>query len=184
MLILPLHLYTPRSRSKCLLTIGNVIVFIECGMVNCPLGSSRTNLPSIVFSSPSCKTNRRPYDMSSLSVGLLYIAPFIGGVLGSSIAGKCSDIVCRWMTRRNGGVFEPEFRLVMVALVALSTVLGLWGFGWSAQVEDPWIAPTVFFGVIGTFPYNPNSKEIFSQLFLYLRIACYSSSLCCSRHGS
>jgi len=27
--------------------------------------------------------------------------------------------------------------------------LGLWGFGWSAQVKDPWIAPTVFFGVIG-----------------------------------
>lgn len=27
--------------------------------------------------------------------------------------------------------------------------VGLWGFGWSAQVGDPWIAPTVFFGVIG-----------------------------------
>src|SRR5271170_3025229 len=26
---------------------------------------------------------------------------------------------------------------------------GLWGFGWSAQVQDPWIAPAVFFGVIG-----------------------------------
>jgi len=134
-------------------------------MVNCPVGSSCTNLPSIVSSFPSCTANRRPYDMSSLSVGLLYIAPFIGGVLGSSIAGKCSDIVCRWMTRRNGGVFEPEFRLVMVALVALSTVLGLWGFGWSAQVEDPWIAPTVFFGVIGTFP-NPSAEEIFFQTFL------------------
>ena len=54
------------------------------------------------------------------------------------------------MARRNGGVFEPEFRLFMVVLVALSTVIGLWGFGWSAQVHDPWIAPTVFFGVIGT----------------------------------
>jgi hypothetical protein len=63
--------------------------------------------------------------LSSLGVGLLYLAPFIGGVLGSSIAGKISDIVCRWMTRRNGGVFEPEFRLVMVILVAFSTVLGI-----------------------------------------------------------
>jgi len=53
------------------------------------------------------------------------------------------------MTRRNGGVFEPEFRLFMVFFVALSTVMGLWGFGWSAQVDDPWIAPTVFFGIIG-----------------------------------
>lgn len=62
--------------------------------------------------------------MSSLSVGLLYLAPFLGGVLGSSIAGKVSDIVCRWMTRRNGGIFEPEFRLVMVFPVALATVMG------------------------------------------------------------
>ena len=97
-----------------------------------------------------CPANCSPYHLSSLSVGLLYLAPFIGGVLGSSIAGKTSDIVCRWMARRNGGVFEPEFRLFMVVLVALSTVIGLWGFGWSAQIHDPWIAPTVFFGVIGT----------------------------------
>jgi len=87
--------------------------------------------------------------MNSLTSGLLYIAPFIGGILGSSIAGKVSDIICRFMTRRNGGIFEPEFRLFMVIPVAFSTVIGLWGFGWSAQVDDPWIAPTLFFGVIG-----------------------------------
>lgn len=28
------------------------------------------------------------------------------------------------MTRRNGGIFEPEFRLVMVIPVALATVMG------------------------------------------------------------
>lgn len=92
-------------------------------------------------------------------MGLLYLAPFIGGVFGSAIAGKLSDIICRFMARRNGGIFEPEFRLVMVILVAFATVLGttfsdtlmvgLWGFGWSSQVQDPWIAPTMFFGVIG-----------------------------------
>jgi len=63
--------------------------------------------------------------MSSLSVGLLYLAPFLGGVLGSSISGKVSDIVCRWMTRRNGGIFEPEFRLVLVIPVAIATVMGI-----------------------------------------------------------
>lgn len=29
------------------------------------------------------------------------------------------------MTRRNGGIFEPEFRLVMVIPVALATVIGI-----------------------------------------------------------
>lgn len=27
---------------------------------------------------------------------------------------------------------------------------GLWGFGWSAQVDDPLMVPTVFLGIIGT----------------------------------
>jgi hypothetical protein len=68
--------------------------------------------------------NFRPYNFSSLSIGLLYISTFIGGVLGSGLSGKISDMVCRYMTRRNGGVFEPEFRLFMVLIVAFSTVLG------------------------------------------------------------
>jgi len=91
----------------------------------------------------------RPYNMSPLTVGLLYLAPFLGGILGSAITGLLSDMIMRRMTRRNGGIFEPEFRLVMVIPVALATVLGLWGFGWAAWEEDVWIAPTVFFGIIG-----------------------------------
>jgi hypothetical protein len=130
-------------------------------MAHCSIGSCFTNFSTCVSSPYTAHcTYGRPYNLSSLSVGLLYIAPFVGGVLGSSIAGKLSDIVCRFMARRNDGVFEPEFRLVMVIPVALATVFGissyfrtndkgLWGFGWSTQVKDPWIAPTIFFGVIG-----------------------------------
>jgi hypothetical protein len=52
------------------------------------------------------------------------------------------------MTRRNGGLYEPEFRLVMAVPIAISTVIGLMGFGWAAEERDAWIVPTVFFGVI------------------------------------
>jgi hypothetical protein len=52
------------------------------------------------------------------------------------------------MARRNGGVYEPEFRLVMAAPVAITTAIGLMGFGWSAEERDKWIVPTVFFGII------------------------------------
>lgn len=88
------------------------------------------------------------YNFSALSTGLIYISPFIGGILGTAVAGKVSDIIVRAMTRRNGGLYEPEFRLVMAAPVAVTTVIGLMGFGWSAQVRDSWIVPTVFFGII------------------------------------
>ena len=92
--------------------------------------------------------NKESYNFSSLQTGLVYISPFVGGVLGTAVAGKVSDIVVRYMSRRNGGIYEPEFRLVMAIPVAISTCIGLMGFGWSASERDNWIVPTVFFGVI------------------------------------
>lgn len=88
------------------------------------------------------------YNFSALGAGLVYISPFIGGVLGTAVAGRVSDILVRYLARRNGGVYEPEFRLIMAGPVAISTAVGLMGYGWSAQERDRWIVPTVFFGVI------------------------------------
>ncbi|EFQ29591.1 major facilitator superfamily transporter [Colletotrichum graminicola] len=92
--------------------------------------------------------NRKSYNFDALQTGLVYLSPFIGGVLGTAVAGKVSDIIVKSMARRNGGLYEPEFRLVMAAPVAVTTVVGLMGFGWSAQERDHWIVPTVFFGII------------------------------------
>ncbi|MCJ1309505.1 hypothetical protein MMC25_003165 [Agyrium rufum] len=92
--------------------------------------------------------NRDSYNFSALGTGLVYVSPFIGGVMGTALAGKVSDVIVRWMSRRNGGVYEPEFRLVMAIPVAISTGIGLIGFGWSASEKDLWIVPTVFFGII------------------------------------
>lgn len=88
------------------------------------------------------------YNFDALQTGLVYISPFIGGVLGTGVAGKISDIIVRAMSRRNGGLYEPEFRLVMAIPITITTCIGLMGFGWSAQVRDHWIVPTVFFGVL------------------------------------
>lgn len=92
--------------------------------------------------------NRESYHFTALQTGLVYISPFVGGVLGTAVAGKVSDVIVRFMSRRNGGIYEPEFRLVMALPVTVSTCIGLMGFGWSAEERDSWIVPTVFFGII------------------------------------
>ena len=92
--------------------------------------------------------DRNSYNFTPLQVGLVYISPFIGGIIGTAIAGKVSDLIVRFMARRNGGVYEPEFRLVMAIPIAISTVAGLMGFGWSVEERDNWIVPTVFFCII------------------------------------
>jgi hypothetical protein len=91
---------------------------------------------------------RTTYGFSALSTGLIYISPFIGGILGTAVAGKVSDIIVQAMAKRNGGLYEPEFRLVMAIPITISTVIGLIGFGWSAHDHDAWIVPTIFFGII------------------------------------
>jgi MFS family permease len=92
--------------------------------------------------------SRETYNFTSLQVGLVYISPFIGGILGTAVAGRFSDVIVRWMSRRNDGVYEPEFRLIMAIPVTISTVIGLMGYGWSVSEHDAWIVPTVFFGII------------------------------------
>ncbi|KAF4124603.1 Major Facilitator Superfamily [Geosmithia morbida] len=104
----------------------------------------------IVISENMAAIYRDPtrYNFTALQTGLVYVSPFIGGVLGTGVAGRVSDVIVRAMSRRNGGMYEPEFRLVMAAPVLITTCVGLMGFGWSAQEGDHWIVPTVFFGIV------------------------------------
>lgn len=92
--------------------------------------------------------NRASYNFTALQTGLVYISPFVGGILGTVVAGKVSDIVVRALARLNGGIYEPEFRLVMGFPILIITTIGLMGYGWSAAERDAWIVPTLFFGFI------------------------------------
>jgi hypothetical protein len=56
--------------------------------------------------------NKETYNFPPLGVRLVYIAPFMGGLLGTVIAGKVSDFVVRFMSRRNHEMYKPEFWLV------------------------------------------------------------------------
>jgi hypothetical protein len=53
------------------------------------------------------------YNFSALSAGLVYISPFFGGIFGTAIAGKVSDIIVWALARRNNWLYEPEFHHVM-----------------------------------------------------------------------
>ncbi|KAH7158067.1 major facilitator superfamily domain-containing protein [Dactylonectria estremocensis] len=92
--------------------------------------------------------NKETYNFDALQTGLVYISPFVGGILGTGVAGKISDIIVKAMARRNGGLYEPEFRLVMAIPIVITTCIGLMGFGWSADEVDHWMVPTFFFGII------------------------------------
>lgn len=88
------------------------------------------------------------YNYDQQSVGLFYIGPFVGGILGSLSAGIIGDRLTRLLVSKNNGIYEPEFRLVMLIPATFFISFGLMGFGWSSYEKDLWIGPVIFFGCV------------------------------------
>ncbi|OTB09866.1 hypothetical protein K445DRAFT_71470 [Daldinia sp. EC12] len=88
-----------------------------------------------------------PYNFSVSGVGLVSIASLIGAIVGAFISGPIADWIIKIMSRRNGGIYEPEFRLVLIVITFVLGGMSFFGFGWSLQEEDPWIAPVIFYGL-------------------------------------
>ncbi|RAO67552.1 uncharacterized protein BHQ10_003564 [Talaromyces amestolkiae] len=88
-----------------------------------------------------------PYNFSVSGVGLVSISPLIGAIVGAFISGPTADKVITYMSRKNGGVYEPEFRLVIIIVPLILGGMSFFGFGISLQNEDPWIGPVFFYGL-------------------------------------
>ncbi|KAL3422998.1 Protein HOL1-like protein 2 [Phlyctema vagabunda] len=97
---------------------------------------------SQIFSAP-------PYNFSITSVGLTNLSSFVASLLGTAIAGPLIDGVVRKMSKKNGGIFEPEFRLPIMVSYLLFTVTGFYAWGQAAEAQDPWpVAVIVGLGFI------------------------------------
>jgi MFS family permease len=86
---------------------------------------------------------------TEVETGYMYAGAFIGAILAFGLAGLVSDAGARYMTRRNNGVFEPEFRMILVIPMILFGIGGLFGYG--AIAADPtigWLPLDVFFGFV------------------------------------
>ncbi|KAF3055103.1 Protein HOL1 [Daldinia childiae] len=88
-----------------------------------------------------------PYNFSVSGVGLVSIASLVGAIVGAFISGPIADWIIKSMSRRNGGIYEPEFRLVLIVITFFLGGMSFFGFGWSLQQQDPWIAPVIFYGL-------------------------------------
>ncbi|KAK5064780.1 hypothetical protein LTR84_000614 [Exophiala bonariae] len=71
-----------------------------------------------------------PYSLSAIGVGnLVGVAPLIGSILGTIIGGRLCDDISKFMAKRNGGIFEPEFRLVIMVPFLITMTVGSFGLG-------------------------------------------------------
>ncbi|KAI1101689.1 MFS general substrate transporter [Jackrogersella minutella] len=81
-----------------------------------------------------------PYNLNPAQIGLTNIPLAIGALIFSPLSGWMADAIPVWMAKRNNGIFEPEFRLVLMAIAIPMSTAGFIGFGVSASrgLPLPW----------------------------------------------
>jgi MFS family permease len=89
-----------------------------------------------------------PLFYNEVTTGYMYAGAFVGAIAGFLVSFAVADLVPKLLTQRNKGIYEPEFRLVLVLPMVISASVGLFGFGAAADNVLKYGATvlSVFFG--------------------------------------
>lgn len=91
-----------------------------------------------------------PYYWGEVMAGYTYVGAFVGALCGFIIAGLLADSSVKYLIKRNNGIYEPEFRILLVIPMLLIGGIGLYGFGLTAgdviSQKYTYHVPLVFFG--------------------------------------
>ena len=86
------------------------------------------------------------YNFAAWQSGLCFISGLTGSLLGIGGGGWFSDKVANYLTKRNGGIREPEMRLPAIMLGLIASPLGLVLYGVGVNNKLHWICPTLGLG--------------------------------------
>ncbi|KAJ5989422.1 hypothetical protein N7481_004632 [Penicillium waksmanii] len=118
-----------------LLVPGILIASLMYGVVLGGVVVISTIAPSL-FSPP-------PYLFTSADLGLFTLSSFIGIVVAWPIAGPLTDLLSRWLRKRNNNIHKPEHRLPALILPFLINPIGLIVFGYTVSQLQHYVRPAV-----------------------------------------
>ncbi|KAK4234686.1 major facilitator superfamily domain-containing protein [Achaetomium macrosporum] len=97
----------------------------------------------VAISSNFASAFSETYGFEAWQCGLCFIAAVIGALVGGIVGGSFSDWVADMLTRRNGGVRQPEMRLpaMIPCLITAPLALVLYGVGVGQHLH--WMVPTL-----------------------------------------
>lgn len=93
----------------------------------------------VIFVSP-------PYNFTVSQTGLISVSPFVMTFIGEVVSGPLNDWICLYLARKNRGIYEPEFRLPLVAVGVILGTVGFFGFGATIHYQTHWSGPVLCFG--------------------------------------
>lgn len=126
------------------------LIFLTFPVVSYAGSSYGSNLVwfNVLNATASLILSGSPYRFSSSMVGLAYLSPLIGVIVGFIYTGRLGDWLVIKMARRNRGIMEPEHRLWLfsISLLCIPGALILWGVGAAQAIH--WIGLVFAMGVI------------------------------------
>lgn len=88
-----------------------------------------------------------PYHFKTSSIGLTVLAPFVANIFGNYVPGTVADWLVKYMSKKNNGVYEPEFRNLLCIPAFLTSIAGYWGYGLAVHNRVHWFGPVFLFGL-------------------------------------
>ncbi|KAF7719710.1 Uncharacterized protein PECH_008896 [Penicillium ucsense] len=118
-----------------LLVPGVLIASIMYGVILGGIVTMSTIVPAVL--SPP------PYLFSSAQLGLFMLSSFIGVVIAWPIAGPLTDLLSRWMRKRNNNMHKPEHRIPALIIPFLICPIGLVIFGLTFARHESYVTAAV-----------------------------------------
>ncbi|KAK9323506.1 major facilitator superfamily domain-containing protein [Lipomyces orientalis] len=93
----------------------------------------------------------RYHERSGIS-SLNYVALGVGFFIGAQVCAPLNDSIFRRLKARNKGHEKPEYRVPLMVPGSILVPVGLFWYGWTAQMHTHWILPDIGVGIfaIGT----------------------------------
>jgi hypothetical protein len=103
------------------------------------------------------------YGWSPELCGLSFLGIGLGNFLGIAFVARTSDATIVRLTKRNNGVYEPEFRLPTCVFFGFLIPISFFWYGWTSYYHVHWIVP-----IIGLLPFGCGAMGIFAPIQTYL----------------
>jgi hypothetical protein len=99
-----------------------------------------SNVIGVIFVSP-------PYNFSVSQAGLTSLSPLVMTIIGEVVSSPLNNTIYLYLTRKNKGIYEPEFRLVLIFVVVVLGTVGFYGFGATVHYQTQWSGPVLTYGL-------------------------------------
>ncbi|KAH7161906.1 major facilitator superfamily domain-containing protein, partial [Dactylonectria macrodidyma] len=121
-----------------------------------------------------------PYLLDASQVGFMFAGPLVGAVVGCAFMVWADDTVAIWISRRNNGKYEPEFRLPLLIIALVMAPVGFFLMGWSVKVEARPIIGAVFYGIaaIGVSVSNAAGSSYLSDAYPSIALEAFIWASC------